>query len=164
MKRHHPLLILLLAFGLAFLFAITWVIVMTFSLPSTDGAYGQMPFADPLVFPIMSMFAGIAAVFTFPFLYFTFRSRSFPRAPLVLAGIVMAVILVVTPIQPALGFLGSFIAYFVGLAVGWHVSPTMYLPGNCQACGYDLRGTSVGRDCPECGTIVPAPPQPNASP
>ena len=61
MRRHDPITMLILAFVLAFAFAITWVITMTLSLPRTDLAYGQMPFEDPLVLPIMSIFASKVA-------------------------------------------------------------------------------------------------------
>ena len=106
---------LVLSFVLSFTFAVTWVTVMTKSLPRTDGAYGQAPFADPLVLPIMSMFAAIAALFTYPFLYSTLKESQLPKAILVLASIVIIEIVVVTPFNAAIGFVGSFVAYLIGL-------------------------------------------------
>lgn len=154
---------LLLAVALSFLFALTWVVMMTLTLSPTDMAYGQAPFEDPLVFPIMSMFAGVAACFTYPFLYFALRDRPFPKAPAILAGIVMAEILLVTPFYASLSFLGSFVAYFVGLVVARENTVPMFRPGYCRACGYDLRGTTEGRACPECGKPVPITHKPSST-
>ncbi len=145
---------LFMSFVLAFTFATTWVIVMTLTLPPTDGAHGQMPFADPLVFPVMSIFACIAAIITFPFLYFMLRDRRFPAAIVILVMIVLIEIVCVTPFDPIGGFLGSFVAYFVGLVVAHRLSPILVEPGYCPKCGYDLRGTPFGNPCSECGTIT----------
>lgn len=38
----------------AFVFAITWVVVMHLGLPETDGAYGQAPSQDPIEFIAMA--------------------------------------------------------------------------------------------------------------
>lgn len=142
---------LFMAFGLSFAFAVLWVVVMTLTLPPSDGAHGTTPFSDPLVFPVMSIFASIAAIITFPFLYFTLRDREFPRAICILAGVVVIEIVIVTPLHAPYGFLGSFAAYFVGLYLARRHSPALVEPGHCPKCGYDLRGTSAGNRCSECG-------------
>ena len=116
MQRHRPIVVLVLSFVLAFVFAITWVITMTLTLPPTDGAYGQAPFEDPLVSPIMSTFATIAAVIVFPFLYFALRDRPLPKSLGILVGVVILEIIVVTPFDAGLGFIGSFVAFAFGLA------------------------------------------------
>ena len=113
--HHHPLLILLVCFVLSFFFAITWVIVMTQTLPSTDGAFGQAPFEEPLVFPIMSIFASIAAIAVYPFTYFSLRDRQLSKPLIILVGAVLAEILLITPLNAFAGFLGSFFAYAVAL-------------------------------------------------
>ena len=122
MYGHHPLKLLAICFGLAFLFAITWVVVMTLTLPPTDGAHGQMPFDDPLVFPIMSILASIAAILIYPFTYFAFRDRSLLKALGILAAAVLIEIFIVTPLNAGLGFLGAFGAYATGLVVGRQAS------------------------------------------
>jgi hypothetical protein len=106
---------------LAFVFAIVWVVVMTLSLPPTDKAYGQMPFADPLIFPIMSMFALGAAILVYPFTCYALLNRRPAPAALILAAIVLAEIIIVTPLSAGLGFLLSFIAYGIGLPVAHRV-------------------------------------------
>ncbi|HEX5472391.1 MAG TPA: hypothetical protein VFW73_10915, partial [Lacipirellulaceae bacterium] len=115
--RNHPILILVLCFALAFLFGVVWVVVMTFSLPPSDGAFGTMPFDDPLVFPIMSIFASIGAILVYPFTYFSLRDRPLPKSLAILGGCVLLEIVLVTPIIPPLGFIGSFVAYGIGLTV-----------------------------------------------
>jgi hypothetical protein len=152
MKRHDPLTMLVLAFVLAFLFAILWVVVMTWTLPKTDLAYGQGPFEDPLVLPIMSIGASFAALITYPFFYFVLRDRQLPRALAILVATVIGAIVILTPINAGLGFLGTFGAYFVGLAIARLCSPLNVMPGHCEACGYNLRGIPDKNKCPECGS------------
>ena len=120
MQHHHPIVMLLIAFVLAFAFAIAWVIVMTLTLPPTDGAYGEAPFEDPLVIPVMSILASIAAVFVSPFLYFALRDRPLPKSLAILAGTVLAEIVCVTPLNAPLGFIGALLAFAVGLLAAMH--------------------------------------------
>jgi hypothetical protein len=51
-----------ISMGLSFAFAVTYVVVMTLTLPKADLAHGQTPFQDPLEFPIMSIVAGISGL------------------------------------------------------------------------------------------------------
>ncbi len=122
MHYHHPLLILLICLVLAFLFAISWVIVMTLTLPSTDGAFGQAPFEDPLVFPIMSIITSISTLAVYPFTYLSLRDRRLSKTLLILVGIVLTEIVFITPFNALAGFLGSFVAYAVALVVARHMS------------------------------------------
>lgn len=116
-RRHSILTMAAISFGMAFLFAITYVVVMTLTLPKTDGAYGQMPFQDPLVFPVMAMGACFAAVVaTLPF-HFSCRSLPLGKAVTVIIGVTMTELLVVTPLDSGIGLLGSFVAFAIGLAV-----------------------------------------------
>jgi len=122
MQRHHPLVMLLVSFVLAFAFAITWVTTITLTLPPTDGAYGQAPFEDPLVLPVMAIFASIAAVCVFPFLYFALRDRPLAISLGILIGIVTLEIVIVTPFAAGAGFVGSFVAFALGLFAARHFS------------------------------------------
>ncbi len=122
MKQHHPIALLVASFALAFALAITWVVMMTLTLPPTDGAYGQTPFADPLVFPIMSIFASMAAILAYPWLYLALRDRPLPKSLASLAGVVLAEIVLVTPLNAAWGFVGSFVAFAFGLGCARRLS------------------------------------------
>ena len=114
---------LAMCFLLSFVFAITWVIVMTLTLPPTDGAHGESPFSDPLVFPIMSMFASMAAIVVFPITYSVLRDQVMVPATLILAAVVLVEIVVVTPFHASAGFVLSFAASGIALAVANRLSP-----------------------------------------
>ena len=45
--------------------AVWSVCLFTWTLPKTDGAYGQAPFADPFVMPVMLMCAAVGCVIAF---------------------------------------------------------------------------------------------------
>ena len=59
----------------AFATAIVFVITLTLTLPESDMAHRQIPFEDPLVFPVMSIFAGISGILVFPFTYLALRTK-----------------------------------------------------------------------------------------
>ena len=102
----------------SFIFAVTWVILMTLMLPETDGAHGQVPFQDPLVLPIMSMFAAISALLAWPF-YTVFGWRHSPvRFGITASVVTLAFIVVVTPINAGIGWMGSYLVLLVTLVVG----------------------------------------------
>lgn len=117
LRRNSVFQMLPAAMGMSFVFAVTYVVVMTLTLPPSDGAYGQAPFADPLVFPIMCIGAAVAGVVVCPFYYFALRTRPFFKSLAIVMGVVLAEIMVVTPFDSGLGFLGSFLAFFVGLGI-----------------------------------------------
>jgi uncharacterized BrkB/YihY/UPF0761 family membrane protein len=97
-----------ISMALSFVFAVTYVIVMTLTLPKSDLAHGQAPFADSLVFPIMSMIAGISGLVAWP-LFAMLGRRAPPAAVAKIAGISTVVfIVVVTPFQSGIGWLGSY--------------------------------------------------------
>lgn len=101
--------------GLSFLFAVTYVIVSTFTLPQSDLAHGQMPFEDPLVFPVMSIIAGISGLIGWP-LFALLGRRSDPLTVAKIAGIpTFAFIIIATPFDPGLGWLGSYFVCLAGL-------------------------------------------------
>ncbi len=101
----------------SFIFAVTWVILMTLTLPETDMAHGQAPFQDPLVFPIMSMFAGVSALLAWPF-YTIFGWRHSPvRFGITAAAAALAFIVIATPFDAGIGWLGSYLVLLVALIV-----------------------------------------------
>ena len=102
--------------ALAFTFAIAYVIVMTLTLPKTDLAYGQRPFQDPLVFPIMAIVAAASGLVAWPL--FAFLGRHSPPATVAkITGIsTLLFILVATPLQSGIGFFGSYIVCLGALA------------------------------------------------
>ncbi len=101
----------------SFCFAITWVILMTLTLPKSDMAHGQMPFEDALVFPIMSMLAGISALLAWPF-YIFFGWRHPPLRFGVTAGAATLVfIIVATPFNAGIGWGGSYLVLLVTLSI-----------------------------------------------
>ncbi len=142
MTHHHPLKLLAICFVLSFVFATMWVVVMTWTLPSTDGAYGMAPFGNPLVFPVMSIFASIVAIIVYPFTYVALRDRALPRALTILTAIVIAEILLVTPFNAFLGLLGSFVDYGIGLAKAHSLSPAR--SSHVERFQFSLRSLLVG--------------------
>ena len=100
---------------LSFASAILFVIVMTLTLPESDMAHGQMPFADPLVFAVMMLVAGVCGILGWPF----FAFLGWRTDPLVVAKItgatVLGTILVGTPIDPAFGWPGSCLTGILAL-------------------------------------------------
>src|SRR6185295_10073957 len=95
--------------ALSFVFAVMYVIVMALTLPKADLAHGQAPFADPLVFPIMSIIALVSGLVAWPL--FAMLGRRTPPATLAkITGIsTLVFIVVVTPFRPRIGWLGSYI-------------------------------------------------------
>ena len=99
----------------SFVFAITWVVIMTLTLPETDGAHGQMPFQDSLVFPVMSFYAILSAFVAWPF-YTAFGWNLPPvRVGLVAGLATLLFILLITPFNSGIGWLGSYIALLISL-------------------------------------------------
>ena len=103
--------------GSSFVFAVTWVIIMTLTLPRSDMAYGQAPFQDPLVFPIMSIIALISGLLMWPF--YTYLGWRVPPAKAAGAAgtATLAFIVLATPFNAGVGWLGSYIALLIGLDV-----------------------------------------------
>jgi hypothetical protein len=94
---------------LAFVFATAYVIVMTITLPKTDLAYGQRPFQDPLVLPIMALVAVVSGLVGWPLFAFLGR-HSRPAEVAIITGVItLLFILVATPFQSRIGFVGSYI-------------------------------------------------------
>lgn len=104
-----------ISMGLSFAFAVTFVVVMTLTLPKTDLAYGQTPFQDPLVLPIMSIVAGISGLVAWP-LFAVLGRYSSPVTVAIITGLTTLLFIVVaTPIQPRIGWFGAYIVCLGGL-------------------------------------------------
>ena len=93
----------------AFVFAIAYVIVMTMTLPKTDLAYGQRPFQDPLVLPIMALVAVVSGLVGWPLFAFLGRHSRPAEVAMVTGVTTLLFILVATPFQSRIGFAGSYI-------------------------------------------------------
>ena len=99
----------------SFAFALAWVIVMTLTLPETDLAHGQMPFREPLVLPIMSMFATVSGIAAWP-LYACLGWRLQPARIGVASGVAtLAFILVATSLNARVGWLGAYPVLLISL-------------------------------------------------
>lgn len=99
----------------AFIFAIAWVIIMTFTLPETDMAYGQTPFEDPIVFPIMSAFAIVSGLIAWPFYTYLGWNASPARVACLAGLITLAFILIATPYNAGIGWFGSYFVLLIAL-------------------------------------------------
>lgn len=101
----------------SFVFAVSWVIVMTLTLPETDMAHGQVPFEDPLVFPIMSIFAGISALVAWPFYTFLGWRHSPVKVAIASGAVTMTFIVAATPFNAVIGWLGSYFVLLISLII-----------------------------------------------
>jgi hypothetical protein len=104
-----------ISMGLSFAYAVTYVVVMTLTLPKADLAHGQTPFQDPLEFPIMSIVAGISGLVAWP-LFAALGRYSPPVTVATITGLTTLLFIVVaTPIQPSIGLFGAYIVCLSGL-------------------------------------------------
>jgi hypothetical protein len=113
MKR--TLIYLGISVVLAFIFAVVYVTVMTLTLPKTDLAYGQRPFQDPIVFPIMAWVAAASGLAAWPLFTFLGRHSSPVSVAKITGATTLLFILVATPVEPRAGFFGSYIVCFAAL-------------------------------------------------
>lgn len=75
MKRHHPLWMLLISLSLQLVFNYTWLL-FNYLLHPPAPAYGHAQLGGPgFAVMIMSIYALVATMITYPFLYFAFRER-----------------------------------------------------------------------------------------
>ncbi|MCA9439322.1 MAG: hypothetical protein KC964_00835 [Candidatus Omnitrophica bacterium] len=110
---------LLISFISSLLFAVAFVVVLTMTLPETDGAYGQMPFEDPFVFPIMRTWAIFSALVVWPFYVLCGWNLSPIRLGALVGIPTLVFIVFVTPFSPAAGWLGSYAVLIFSLIVSW---------------------------------------------
>jgi hypothetical protein len=85
--------------------AVFWSVCMHFwCLPETDGAYGQFPFANPIVIWFSGFSGFIAWLLTFCVSAFTLRRAPITSSFLCILGAALVTITVATPF---LGFIGT---------------------------------------------------------
>ena len=101
--------------SLSFVSAITYLIVMTLTLSKNDLAHGQLPFADPMVLPIMAIFALISGLAGWPFFAVFGRKVQPATVAKVTWIIVPGFIIVATPFDPAFGWPGSYVVCILAL-------------------------------------------------
>jgi hypothetical protein len=153
-RRNHWFVVLLMTLFCAFAFAVTYVLVFTWTLPQTDLAHGQKPFADPMVLPIMATLTIPSAILAFPFVYLAIRHRRLGWCLLIMLAVVLLEIVAVTPVLGIVGFLGAFPALAIALLLCYLCAPTLTWQRGCPACGYEI-AEGVGPRCSECGATLP---------
>jgi membrane associated rhomboid family serine protease len=97
---------------------------MTLSLPPEDAAYGQRPFEDPLVLPVMVTLASVFGVVGWPLLHLALRDRPLPMSLAILVGIVVVTTVLLTPLNPLLGFVAAVTAFLCGLLTARNLTAT----------------------------------------
>ncbi len=113
--RNHPYALFLGTFAVIFGNAVLFVLILTWSLPPSDGAYGEPPFSDPLVFPIMAMAAGIVSLVVCPFSMLLLQYTR-PLASVIVVPVAMWSALVLTiPMVGEYGFVGGFVAMIAAM-------------------------------------------------
>jgi hypothetical protein len=109
-----------LCIGAALICAFVFVVMLQFSLPPSDGAYG-LPIAkwlsDPFVF-FGALYGGaVCGVLSFPFAYFGTLHRRLLTSALFVLGVVITEIVLVTPFAGWGGLVGSIPALAFGLLI-----------------------------------------------
>jgi hypothetical protein len=93
--------------------------MLSFSLPPDDAAYG-VPFAaltDPFFLSGAILVGSVIGVTSFPFVYFAVRRLRLLTTAAFIFGIVLAEIVVMTPLDRRLGFVGSLPALALALCI-----------------------------------------------
>ena len=99
----------------AFITAIVYVVSLTLSLPKSDGAYGQLPFQDPFVFPVMGFGALVSGIVMTPFVYFALRNRNIKKCAYFICPIVLISVILSTSINVQFGLIGAFASLVLSL-------------------------------------------------
>ena len=116
----RSLKILALCLGAAFVCAFAFVVMLRFSLPPTDEAYGvplSQLFSDPFVFFGAVYGAVFFGLISFPFAYFAVRKVRLAPAALFIFGTVLGEILFVTPFLGPVGLFGAVLTLAVALFI-----------------------------------------------
>jgi hypothetical protein len=116
----RALAILGLCIGAAFMCACVFLFMVWFSLPPSDAAYHSPPFVflmDPFFVSGMIVAAVFVGLISFPFVYFAVRRLRLLTAAAFILGIVLAEIVVMTPFDRRVGFVGSLPALALALCI-----------------------------------------------
>lgn len=116
----RSLKILALCLGAAFVCAFAFLVMLRYSLPPTDEAYGaplSQLFSDPFVFFGAVLGAVFFGLVSFPFAYLAVRKARLAPAALFVFGAVLGEILFVTPFLRWGGLFGAVPALAVALSV-----------------------------------------------
>lgn len=106
---------LTISMGLSFVAGVLFVIMMTLTLPESDMAHGQMPFQDPLVFPVMMIGAGISGMIGWPFFLILGRCCEPATVAKITGTSVILGIVIGTPFHPVFGWPGSYLICLLSL-------------------------------------------------
>lgn len=142
MSQRSLLLWFLICLTIAHLFAIVWVIVAFATLPASDLAHGQMPLVRPIL-TTAAIIASISAVVFYPPTYLALRDCHLLWSTAILTGIVVTEIVIVTPINAAWGFVGSYLAFGLGLVVARHFGRHVAPRGSQGSPQFGLRGLTI---------------------
>ncbi len=128
--RTHSFAVFLLAgFIGAFVTAFAFIAIIQFTLPPTDGAYGQGIFAtlrDPVVRAIAIPVVLVSGAVATPLLYFCLRHRRITVALPIVFGSVLVAVAFTTPLSQLLGLLSGFSALVVSCIVCTRIRATSY--------------------------------------
>jgi hypothetical protein len=128
--RSHPFTVFLLTgFIGAFATAFAFVGVIQFTLPPTDGAYGQgiiTTLRDPFVRAVAIPVALVSGALAAPLLYSCLRHRRIAVALPIVFGSVLVAVAVTTPMSKLLGLLSGFAALVVSSIVCSRIPATRY--------------------------------------
>ncbi len=128
--RTHSFTIFLLAgFVGAFVTAFAFIAVIQFTLPHTDGAYGQGIFTilrDPFVRVVALPAALVSGALATPLLYFCLRRRRIAVALPIVFGSVLVAVALTTPLSHLLGLLSGFAALVISCIVCARIRATSY--------------------------------------
>jgi hypothetical protein len=124
-RRHASGMLFLLSTGMACLFAFAFLFVQVLMWHIANKAYSlSMVFDGQLLGVVLTVgFASGIVVFV-PF-YLVVRSKPLGKSMVILITCVLAELVIATPFNNRVAFVGSFVAFAFGLAVVWFLVPPL---------------------------------------
>ena len=126
---HSFSVFLLAGFVGAFVTAFTFIAVIQFTLPPSDGAFGQGIFTtlrDPFIHAIAMPVTLVSGALAAPLLYFCLRHHRLTVALPIVFGSVLVAVAVTTPLSQLLGLFSGFAALIVSCIVCARIRATNY--------------------------------------